>query len=230
MWQVCGKWPGFHQEVALQRDSKVVVPLYPNNAFADRGDKFCADLMYVAGELDLTRSKHTPHHRNVMTAQNKENRAKIKALLQPFLDLMYLRMPSFVENADLQYTAGRPFGGSNIRFSVRNGAERMLDSLRAEQTPSEESVVAFFELCQECFNTIAAKRGYNQGDFHLNPYWTSARNSDVEDLDKPITAKELEKSVMYWMFRLVGANWRDGREPMPQFMDVKDYPRGGLSY
>lgn len=228
MWQVCCKWNGF-KEVAIGRDDAVTVPLYSYNALADRGDSFTADLMYVDNQLDLTRSQHTPHHRRVLTDADKANRAKIKQLMRPFLDLMYLRMPAFAESAEFSYTSGRPFGGNNMRFSVRNGAERMVDSLMAEQVPSEESVDAFFELCQECFNTIASKRGYEQG-LQINPHWTSRRNSDVSELQKPVTEKELEKSVMYWMFRLVGANTQHGTVPMPQFISHKDYPRGGLCY
>lgn len=229
MYQVSGVW---HTKLydAHGPDDKVVVPLYPHNALTDRGDDFTADLTFINNELDLTRSKHTPHYRQVLTDEDKENRARIKTLMRPLLDLMYLRMPAFIENAELNYSAGRPFGGSNLRFSARNGAERMLDSLMAEQVPSEESVEAFFELCQECFNTIAAKRGYEQKDFELNPYWKAHRNSTVHDLHKPITEKELEKSVMYWMFRLVGANTQHGKVPMPQFISHKDYPRGGLHY
>jgi len=227
MWQVCGKWNG-NKHAAIGREDAVTVPLYPNNALADRGDAFTADLMFVGEALDLSRSQHTPHHRRVLTDDDKANRAKIKELMRPFLDLMYLRMPAFIENAEIQYSAARPFGGNNMRFSVRFGAERMLDALRAELVPNEEDVEAFFELCQECFNTIASKRGYNQKDFNVFPHWKSHRSSEVSELHKPVTEKELEKSVMYWVFKLAGANVQHGREPMPQFMNHKDYPRGGL--
>lgn len=233
MWQVCGKWSRF-KALAIGRDEPVIVPLYSRDALPDRTDLFTADLTYINEELDLSRSHHTPHYRFVMTEDDKANRAKIKNLMRPFLDLMYLRMPAFIENAEVNYTSGRPFGGNNMRFSVRNGAEDMLASLMAEQVPREDDVNAFFDLCQERFNTIASKRGYNQKDFVLSyAYYYQANksnNNTVHDLHKPITEKELEKSVMYWMFRLVGANTQNGRVLMPQFMSHKDYPRCGLQY
>ena len=152
---------------------------------------------------------------------------RVREVLRPFLDLMALRMPEFVASAELEYSKGRPFGGASPRFSVRQGTEGMMRSLLADQVPQEDDVSAFFDLCQTCFDSIASKRGYNQKDFKLD-YWTHTSNDDVHDLQQPVTEKELEKSVLYWVNRLVGTNGANEKVLMPQFVSDDDYPRKGF--
>lgn len=234
LWNACGVWSHMKRQ-ALERKELVVVPLYRYNALEDKGAPFCADLTLVkVGEcgpedkaIDLTRSQHTPHYRYISSKDDKQNRARVRQVLRPFLDLMALRMPEFVASAELEYSKGRPFGGASPRFSVRHGTEGMMRSLLADQVPQEADVSAFFELCQTCFDGIASKRGYNQKDFKLD-YWQSTSNNDVHDLQQPVTEKELEKSVLYWVNRLVGTNGANEKVLMPQFVSVDDYPRKGF--
>jgi hypothetical protein len=234
MWNACGVWNGM-KRAALGRDDAVVLPLYRYNALSDKGAPFCADLTLVkVGEggssdmaIDTTRSEHTPHYRYISSKTDKQQRARVRQVLRPFLDLMHLRMPEFVASAELEYSKGRPFGGAHPRFSARQGTEGMMRSLLADQVPQEADVAAFFELCQTAFDGIASKRGYEQKDFRLD-YWTASSNNTVHDLQKPITEKELEKSVLYWVNRLVGTNRTSEKVLMPQFVSVNDYPRKGF--
>lgn len=228
MWNACGVWSG-KKLSAVGRGGLVVVPLYNHNILEDKGAPFCADLTFIGDHIDLTRSEHTPHYRYISSKEDKQNRALVRQALRPFLDLMHLRMPEFVASAELEYSKGRPFGGASPRFSARQGTEGMMRSLLADQVPQEADVSAFFELCQTCFDGIASKRGYEQKDFTLE-YWTSSKNSTVHDLQKPITEKELEKSVLYWVNRLVGTNGTNEKVLMPQFVSVNDYPRKGFEH
>ena len=232
MWQVSGVWSHMKRYI-LGSDERVVAPLYPHNPFVDKNDKFCADLVLVnTGDgirIDTARSKHTPHYRYISSPEDKQQRAHLRALLRPFLDLMHLRMPEFFAACEIDPRVGQPFSGTEYKYSTRSAVIDMLNSVTVGTTPTEESVQAFFELCQNCYDTLASKRGYAQNDFRID-YYNQHANSTVHDLQKQVTEKDLEKSVMQLVHRLADTHSRSGKELMPQFMPADDYPRKGLAY
>jgi len=78
---------------------KVRVPV----GYEDRYDGFGADLWLVNGKLDVSRSKHRPIAKHVVSPELRAWRAGMRALLRPFFDLMAYTC----EEAIQEYTPSR---------------------------------------------------------------------------------------------------------------------------
>jgi len=203
---------------------QVVVPLYCNNVFHDLGDKFCTDLTLNAqGLLIVEKSRHAPHYTHKSSAEDKARRARIKAKFSSLIMLAQMRMPEFAENCTPTHDKGRPFGGGSTSYNERMAVESIWEEANVEQ----HWVDHFFDMCQEVYDTLVAKRGYEQGSFHLTYRYAQPNqtHSTPADLEKPITEKCLEKAVLNKIFRLVGANGGSEAVPQPQFMEQGVYPR-----
>jgi hypothetical protein len=84
----------------------------------------------------------------------------------------------------------------------------------------------FFTMCQDVYDVLVSKRGYEQDNFSLGYYYaTTTTASHPSALDKPVTEKDLEKAVLTKVYRLLGANGGSEAVPQPQFMESGDYPR-----
>jgi hypothetical protein len=220
---VLGVWSAMRRTTTAGKE--VIVPLYCNNVFHDKSDKFCTDLTFDAkGLLIVEKSSHAPHFTHKSSAEDKARRKRIKEKFSSLIMLAQMRMPEFADNCVPTHDKARPFGGGHTSYNERMAVESIWEG---GDDLEQHWIDHFFDLCQEVYDTLVAKRGYDQGSFHLTyRYSTQGHNySTPADLEKPVTEKCLEKAILNKVFRLVGANGGSEAVAQPQFMEVGDYPR-----
>lgn len=220
---VLGVWDRSRRTTTTGKE--VVVPLYCNNIFYDHGDKFTADLTFDASfRLIVEKSKHAPHFTHKSSAEDKARRKRIKEKFSSLIMLAQMRMPEFADNCMPTHDKGRPFGGGHLSYNERMAVESIWEG---GDELEQHWVDYFFDLCQEVYDTLVAKRGYEQGSFHLTYRYAQPNqtHSKPSDLEKPITEKCLEKAILNKVFKLVGANGGTEAVEQPQFMEHGDYPR-----
>lgn len=224
MYRVLGVWNGMSK---LSTDNRcVVAPIYNDNVFYDTYAKFSLDMTLDANRhIIIDKSRHTPHYTHKSNEADKAKRVQVKEKFANYIMLAQMRMPEFADNCNASQSTGRPFGtGSstpNIRIAV--------DAIWTDDVPDQHWVDYFFEMCQGAYDTLVAKRGYEQGNFTLNTYWSGANASHPSLLDKPVTEKDLEKAILNRVYKLVGANTKSEAVLQPQFMDKDLYPRSSIT-
>lgn len=225
MWNVLNVW---HTKTMFTTDNRhVVAPIYNCNDIIDLNDKFSLDMTLNANrQIIIDKSRHTPHYTHKSNAEDKAKRVRIKEKFANYIMLAQMRMPEFADNCNASQNAGRPFGGGggntpNIRMAV--------EAIWEDDVPDEHWVSSFFDMCQDAYDTIVAKRGYDQANFTLARYWTGTNSSHPSTLDKPVTEKDLENSILNKVYKLVGANNKSEAVPQPQFMDKGAYPRSSIT-
>lgn len=203
----------------------VVVPIY-NKYFMQDGDAcFSADLMFVGGKLDISRSKHTPHYRTVSSKEDRQKRADVVRKMEVYINLALMRMPEFAAEASLSRKLGWTFGGEGY---VHEYAQAMRPMLADAPIDGADDVETFFHMCQMAYNTIASKRGMEQQDFTMGGLWTA--NSDpVSKLNKPITTDEFRRAIVERIYKYAGVKHGSKRVELSQFPQRKDYPRTNIS-
>lgn len=226
-WRVLGVWEASRRTTTDNR--QVVVPLYRHNCFSDRHigfDKFCVDLTLDEHErLIVEKSKHAPHYTHKSNDEDKALRKRIKDKFANFIMLAQLRMPEFRDNVALMQHMGRPFAGGNTNYNMRMSVE----SLWEEDKVEEHWLDHFFDMCQDVYDTIASKRGYEQGIGLGYRYGTNNHVADIDDLEKQVTEKDLEKAILTRVFNILGANNRSEAVLRPQFMAHDEYPRSTIT-
>jgi hypothetical protein len=86
-------------------------------------------------------------------------------------------------------------------------------------------------MCQDAFNVLASKRAWKQKDFLLSPRWQSTQPVDgIEKLDKQITAEEMRKAVSTRILKALDLDKKSIKQPIPQFVVEKDYPRSNVNW
>lgn len=217
MWHVLQVWRSHSRATTDGR--LVIAPVYNNNTIIDKADSFSADLTFDSERrLIVEKSKHSPHY------THKALRKRIKEKFANYIMLAQMRMPEYAENCVPTNSAGRPFGGGGTNYSQRMAVESLWEG---GSEVEQHWVDHFFDLCQDVYDTLVSKRGYEQGGFQLRYYYNSnnAPASTPDDLEKPVTEKDFEKAILNRVFRLVGANGKSEAVERPQFMDKDDYPR-----
>jgi hypothetical protein len=226
--RVLGVWEGGTR--VTTENKQVVVPLYRNNVFHDGNgrDMFSVDMVLDEKErLIVERSRHAPHFTHKSSADDKAKRKAIKEHFSTFVMLAQLRLPEFRDNVSLMRHMGQPFGGGNINFNERMSVESMWEG---GDVIEEHWMNHFFDLCQDVYDTIASKRGYEQSGFHLGSRWGQNLNiSSIDTLEKQVTEKDLEKGILARVFRILCANERSEAVPQPMFMGVDEYPRSTIT-
>lgn len=220
---VLGIWSAMRRTTTAGKE--VIVPLYCRNVFSDQGDAFCTDLTFDAqGLLIVEKSKHAPHYTHKSNDEDKARRKRVKEKFSNLITLAQLRMPEFADNCRPTHDMGRPFGCGHVTYNERMAVESIWEGGDELET---HWVDHFFDLCQEVYDTLVAKRGYEQSNFSLGYRYGAANHqvSKPSDLEKPVTEKCLEKAILNKVFRLVGANGGSEAVAQPQFMEVGDYPR-----
>jgi hypothetical protein len=172
----------------------------------------------------VEKSSHAPHFTHKSSAEDKARRKRIKEKFSSLIMLAQMRMPEFADNCTPTHDKGRPFGGGHVTYWERMAVESIWEG---GDDLEQHWIDHFFDLCQEVYDTLVAKRGYDQGSFHLTYHYATKgqTHSTPADLEKPVTEKCLEKAILNKVFRLVGANGGSEAVPQPQFMEVGDYPR-----
>ena len=206
---------------------EVIAPVY-NRAFMYDGDEpFSADFMYVDGVLDTTKSSHTPHHRMVSGNEDKVARAEVLKKFDNYLMLVQMRLPEFTAEVTLSDRLGRPWaGGSVSEYDSRKWVGKI-----ADDSATSDDIHCFFEMCQDAFNVLASKRAYKQRGFTLRPVWQSNAPIDgIEKLEKQITADEVRKAVSTRILKALDLCKKSIKQPIPQFVVEKDYPRSNVNW
>lgn len=215
------------RRVENSQRGEVVAPVY-NKAFIYDGDEpFSADFMYVDGVLDTTKSSHTPHHRMVSGNEDKAARAEILKKFDNYLMLVQMRLPEFAAEATLSDRLGRPWaGGAVSEYDSRKCVGKI-----ADDSATSNDIHEFFEMCQDAFNVLASKRAYKQRGFTLRPVWQSTAPIDgIEKLEKQITADEVRKAVSTRILKALDLDKKSIKQPIPQFVVEKDYPRSNVNW
>ena len=215
------------RRVENSQRGEVIAPVY-NKAFMYDGDEpFSADFMYVDGVLDTTKSSHTPHHRMVSGNEDKVARAEVLKKFDNYLMLVQMRLPEFAAEATLSDRLGRPWaGGSVSEYDSRKCVGKI-----ADDSATSNDIHEFFEMCQDAFNVLASKRAYKQRGFTLRPVWQSTAPIDgIEKLEKQITADEVRKAVSTRILKALDLCKKSIKQPIPQFVVEKDYPRSNVHW
>jgi hypothetical protein len=215
------------KRVENSQRGEVIAPVY-NKSFMRNGDeRFSADFMYVDGVLDTTKSSHTSHYRMVSGSEDKTARAEILKKFDNYLMLAQMRLPEFTAEATVSDSLGRPWaGGAFSDYDARKCVEKI-----ADDSATSDDIHDFFEMCQDAFNVLASKRAYKQKDFTLRPRWQSTAPIDgIEKLDKQITADEMRKAVSTRILKALDLDKKSIKQPIPQFVVEKDYPRSNVRW
>jgi len=215
------------RRVENSQRGEVIAPVY-NKAFMYDGDEpFSADFMYVDGVLDTTKSTHTPHYRMVSGNEDKTARAEVLKKFDNYLMLVQMRLPEFAAEATLSDRLGRPWaGGAVSEYDSRKCVGKI-----ADDSATSNDIHEFFEMCQDAFNVLASKRAYKQRGFTLRPVWQSTAPIDgIEKLEKQITADEVRKAVSTRILKALDLNKKSIKQPIPQFVVEKDYPRSNVNW
>jgi len=215
------------KRVENSQRGEVIAPVY-NKAFMYDGDTpFSADFMYVDGVLDTTKSSHTPHYRMVSGNEDKTARAEVLKKFDNYLMLVQMRLPEFAAEVTLSDSLGRPWGsGAVSEYDSRKCVGKI-----ADDSATSNDIHEFFEMCQDAFNVLASKRAYKQRDFLLSPRWQSTAPVDgIEKLEKQITADEVRKAVSTRILKALELNKKSIKQPIPQFVVEKDYPRSNVHW
>lgn len=199
----------------------VIAPLYMRESITDYDDtRFSLDMVFTNEGLDVSRSKHTPHVKFVSTDADKQERKRILKNFENYIMLAVMRMPEFRASVVLDGRVGTPFN-SGLHHSKFKDALLSMDA----GTESQADINQFFVMCQDVYNTLASKRGYKQEGFILSqPYWRSHTTaSTIDDLEQPITEKDLVKSVSTRLLKVLHGDTKSGKQPIPQFPREEEY-------
>ena len=211
---------------------QVMAPVYSPTCVVDSdGTRFSAEYCFTpSGLLDTSQSKHTKHWHKVITAEDRARRGDIRNKWAPFLDLMMYRLPEFEENVEFTNSAGRPFGASPIKFATTRKVQEMGKDLMCDVAPTNECIDAFVEFAQCTFDQIASKRGYEQKGFHVGHPWMrqTGPSSTYADLEKPITALQLRRTLSEKVVAVCGGLERSGYIEIPQFVAKEDMPKSNV--
>lgn len=225
MYRVLGVWHGMSK---LSTDNRcVVAPVYNSNEIIDNNDAFSLDMTLDANRhIIIDKSRHATHYTHKSNDEDKARRARIKEKFANFIMLAQMRIPEFADNCNASQSTGRPFGsGGGNTPTIRMAVEAIWE----DDVPNQHWVDSFFDMCQEAYDTLVAKRGFEQDSFTLATYWTGTQSSHPSLLDKPVTEKDLEKAILNRVYKLVGANTKSEAVLQPQFMDKDSYPRSSIT-
>jgi hypothetical protein len=199
----------------------VIAPMYMSASITDYDGKgFSLDMTFTNAGLDVSRSKHTNHVKFVSTDADKAERKRILKNFENYVMLAVMRMPEFKANVDLDSRHGQPFNGGTHNGNFKDA----LLSIDAG-TESQREVEQFFVMCQDTYDVLASKRGYNQKGFILPSsfFRNQAVNSNINDLEQPITEKDFVKSVNTRLLKILHGDVRSGKQPIPQFPREEEY-------
>ena len=203
----------------------MVVPIYYKNSVSDGDAGFSADLMFVDGKLDVSRSKHTPHYRTISSKEDKQRRADVLRKMDAYINLAIMRMPEFESEATLSRRLGNSFGGEGY---VHEYAHAMRPMMSDQPNATAADVDSFFHMCQMAYNTIASKRGMEQDGFSMGG-WAGYNTDPISKLDKPITTDEFRRAIVARIYKYAGVKHGSKRVEIAQFPQRKDYPRTNIS-
>jgi hypothetical protein len=207
-------------------DDRIVMPIYAKPFMLDEGVPFSLDSYWTDTEIDLSRSRHTPHYRLVSDNNVRQFKQRVAQHFEPYIMLAQMRMPEFKAECKLDYRYGQAFGGEGFNRAYFQAIQEM----HQEPEPRQQAIDTFFEMCQKAYDIIASKRGTEQADFNIKGYWYSRNKgeSTVDDLAKPIEANEFRRAILDRIQKYVGSNSLKKPEEVKQFPIYSEYPRSNI--
>lgn len=227
MWKALGvstRMMYSNDEILQQREDSTMVPVYSRHFMMDNDTMFSLDATFVNGKLDITRSSHTPHHRVVADKADKERKAALIKHFDNYIMLAQMRLPEFEASAKMDVRSGRPWGGEGYHHQHAHAVECIHTG-----SETQREIDHFFEMCQSAYNSLASKRGYDQG-IVKHTYWLKQKPADPtpDDLAKPITADEFRRSIIDRITKYARVETKSSREEVAQFPLRGKYPKSNL--
>jgi len=223
MWKFTGAYSG--QSFTTTTGDTVRVPY--NSRYRDQDKDFSALLTFDSShQLVVEKSWHADVYRLASTSNDKATRKELKAELDAYVTLQLFKLPTLRENAQVDSSKGRPFGESDLSWSIQSS---MRDALKNRPLPleSQSFMETFDQVAQDCFNMLASKKVYNHDDnlfYKARGYWGSkdpAEKADAEekiaDLIDAITPDEFKKSLVTRILSFAGLSKGSESVPLPQF-------------
>ena len=211
----------------VHADERTIMPIYTTGFMRDDGVMFSLNSYWVDGNLDTTRSQHTPHYRLVADTDVRKHKQRVAAHFEPYIMLAQMRMPEFKAECKIDRRFGVKFGGEGFNRSYYHAIHEMW----TDPEPQQQFIDVFFEMCQKAYDIIASKRGMEQADFHIAGTWwnrSTAPESTVDDLAKPIEASEFRRAILDRIHKYVGSNSLKKPEEVKQFPKYSEYPRSNI--
>jgi hypothetical protein len=211
----------------VHADERTIMPIYTKAFMHDSHTLFSLDSYWVDGNLDITRSQHTPHYRLVADNDVRKHKQRVAAHFEPYIMLAQMRMPEFKAECKIDRRFGVKFGGEGYNRAYFHAIHEMWN----DPEPQQQFIDVFFEMCQKAYDIIASKRGMEQADFHIAGTWwnrSNQRESTVDDLQKPIEANEFRRAILDRIHKYVGSNSLKKPEEVKQFPKNSEYPRSNI--
>jgi hypothetical protein len=211
----------------VHADERIVMPIYTKHFMHDEGVPFSLDSYWTDTEIDLSRSRHTPHYRLVADTDVRKFKQRVAQHFEPYIMLAQMRMPEFKAECKIDRRFGVKFGGEGYNRAYYMAIQEMW----TDPEPRQQDIDVFFEMCQKAYDIIASKRGMEQADFHIAGTWwnrTNQRENTVDDLQKPIEANEFRRAILERIHKYVGSNSLKKPEEVKQFPIYSEYPRSNI--
>ena len=206
-------------------DARTLMPVYDRPFMMDRDTPFSLDATFVDGMLDIAQSRHTPHYRVIAGREDKQRKAELVQKFDNYIMLAVMRMPEFEASVKLDSNLGRPFGGSGNDWRDEDAVKAMF---RGDE--SQADIDRFFHMCQDAYNVLASKRGYEQGIVQRSYYYRIKNMPEptLNDLAKPITSDDFRRAIIDRITKHADVETKSHREEVAQFPLEGKYPRTNL--
>ena len=227
MWKFTGLYNGMN--LTTTTGDTVKIPLNPR--YKDQNKEFSAFLTFnSSGQLVVEKSWHADIYRLESTADDKQKRKDIKTELDAYVTLQLFKLPTLKENCQPTDSMGRPFGESDLSYSLQSS---MRDALTHLPLPleSQSFMETFDKVAQDCFDMLVSKKVYAHGEgnlfYKVRGYWGS-KNPDekadaqekIDDIADAITPEEFKKSLITRLMGFAGLSKGTRSVALPQFANA----------
>jgi hypothetical protein len=227
MWKFTGLFNGM--TLTTTTGDAVKVPL--NHRYSDQDKEFSAFLTFNSSDqLVVEKSWHADIYRLESTADDKQKRKDIKTELDAYVTLQLFKLPTLKENCQPTDSMGRPFGESDLSYSLQSS---MRDALTHLPLPleSQSFMETFDKVAQDCFDMLVSKKVYAHGEgnlfYKVRGYWGS-KNPDekadaqekIDDIADAITPEEFKKSLITRLMGFAGLSKGTRSVALPQFANA----------
>jgi hypothetical protein len=226
MWRFTGLFNGM--SLTTTTGDTVKIPLNPR--YKDQDKEFSAYLvMDKDDKLVVEKSWHADIYRLESTTDDKQKRKDIKTELDAYVTLQLFKLPTLKENCQPSDNMGRPFGESDLSYSLQSS---MRDALTHLPLPleSQSFMETFDKVAQDCFNMLVSKKVYAHGEgnlfYHSRSHYNHdpARQADaleqIEDITDSITPEEFKKSLITRLMSFAGLSKGSNSVALPQFANT----------
>lgn len=194
---------------------RVAVPIANKRCLIDKGAEFSTKLWLVSETgihtqrlIDVDKSVHTPHYTHRMSADDKATHKQARANMEPYVTLACMRIPEFLERVNIDYDLLEPFKGVDVPWQQRSAIERIA---QGKPDISQAEINALMLVAEKVYDYEATK--------------AAAKHPSI-----PVSEQVTEKVLADALWRIAKRecpflNLKSAAIPLPQFMDVGEYPR-----